>query len=531
MRKSALFALPLMIAILLGSSLIASISANGINLGSIRSDRSDQSDPTDLISATDLSIDHRSNRSDQSATRSDQSDLADLTDLETMGSVSDQQDQLDLVISGGSVVTMNKSYQVIEDGFIGIKGERIVVVGARKDLESKYKTKQVIDAHGKAVLPGLVNTHTHIPMVLFRGIADDLVLQEWLTKYIFPAEAKNVSKEFCYWGTLAGCRELIQSGTTTYVDMYYFEDTIAEATEKAGMRGVLGETVIDFPVADNKTHEEAMAYTENYVKRWKNSSLIIPAIAPHAPYTVNPEHLKNIKALAEKLDIPIVIHLAETQGEVDDILKRYGNRPIMHLEKLGLLSNRLIAAHVVYANAEEIALLKKHGVGVAHNPQSNMKLACGVAPVPEMLKAQVDVGLGTDGAASNNDLSMFEEMDTTAKLHKLNSKDPTVINAREALEMATMGGARAINLDKEIGSLEPSKRADMIIVDLQSSHQQPLYNIYSAVVYTTKAADVQTSIINGKIVMLNRQMLTLNEREIQEQISKYREQILRSLDK
>lgn len=440
-------------------------------------------------------------------------------------------ERIDLAIVGGKIVTMDRDYRVIEDGYIAISKDRIVAIGSRSGIGKQYLPAKVINAKDRVVLPGLVNTHTHIPMVMFRGIADDLVLKEWLENYIFPAEAKNVSKDLCYWGTLAGCLEMIKGGITTYVDMYYFEDTIAEATEKAGVRALLGETIIDFPVADNKTPQDALVYTEKFVDRWKGNSLITPAIAPHAPYTVKPENLRAIKELAEKKDIPIVIHLAETQVEVDDITKRYGARPIEHLDKLGLLSNRLIAAHVVFANQQEIELLKSRGVGVAHNPQSNMKLASGVAPVPKMLSKGVAVGLGTDGAASNNDLSLFEEMDTAAKLHKLNTGDPTVVSARDALEMATIGGARAIHLDKEIGSLEVGKKADLIVVNLQSPHQQPLYNIYSCLVYATKASDVETAVIDGRAVMLNRKLLTLNEREIKLQIEKFSQKILRSLGK
>lgn len=482
-----------------------------------------------LRSSPRSTLDRRSTQRDQASDRKDQGDQKRSTQR-------DQRDQrstqtIDLAIVGGSILTMNDQKQVIEDGYLAIKGDRIVDLGSNKELSKKYLPKKKIFANGKAIIPGLINTHTHVPMVLFRGIADDLVLQEWLEKYIFPAEAKNVSRDFCYWGTMAGCLEMIKGGVTTYVDMYYFEDAIAEATSKAGMRGILGETLIDFPVADNKTPEEALVYTEKFVERWRNNPLIIPAIAPHAPYTVNPEHLRAVKEFAEKQNIPIVIHLSETQGEVDDIVKRYGARPIMHLEKLGLLSNRLIAAHVVWANQEEIELLKERGVGVAHNPQSNMKLACGVAPVPEMLKAGVAVGLGTDGAASNNDLNLFEEIDTAAKLHKLNSKNPTVLSAQEALEMATIRGAKAIHLEKEIGSLEVGKRADLIVINLQTSHHQPLYNLYSSLVYATKASDVETSIINGKVVMQNGKVVTLNETEINQQVKKYREQILESLKK
>ncbi len=522
---------------------------NQINPNTTKSDRSKNRSTIDRRSQK-LDQSNRSKRSDDPRSKQRSSDLAKVFDqqphfitqtsnkidqeTEKRSSKTAKTDQrssrsIDLAIVGGSIVTMNDRQEVIEDGYIAIKGDRIVDLGSRIDLSKKYLPKKKILATGKAIIPGLINTHTHVPMVFFRGIADDLLLQEWLEKYIFPAEAKNVSKDFCYWGTLAGCLEMIKGGVTTYVDMYYFEDTIAEATAKAGMRGVLGETLIDFPVADNKTPQEALIYTEKFVERWRNHPLIIPAIAPHAPYTVKPDHLKAVKEFAEKQNIPIVIHLAETQAEVDDITKRYGSRPIMHLEKLGLLSERLIAAHVVWANAEEIALLKQRGVGVAHNPQSNMKLACGVAPVPEMLKAGVAVGLGTDGAASNNDLNLFEEMDTAAKLHKLNSKNPTVLSAREALEMATIRGAKAIHLDKEIGSLEVGKRADIVVVNLQTSHHQPIYNLFSSLVYSTKGSDVETSIINGKVVMQSGKVLTLNEAEINQQTKKYREQIVNSL--
>ncbi|MDQ6788552.1 MAG: amidohydrolase, partial [Acidobacteriota bacterium] len=313
--------------------------------------------------------------------------------------------------------------------------------------------KQTISAVGKVVIPGLINAHTHVPMSLFRGIADDLDLQEWLTKYIFPAEAKNVNEAFVRAGTRLGLAEMIRGGTTTYCDMYYFEDAIADETAKAGMRGVLGETVIDFPVADNKTNAEAMAYAERFINKWKNNSLIVPAIAPHAPYTVSTEHLLAIKQLSDKLNAPVVIHVAETQTEVSDITKRYGARPVEYLAKIGFLSNRTIAAHVVWATDAEMDLLKRFGVGIAHNPQSNMKLASGVAPVPQMLAKDLAVGLGTDGAASNNDLDMWEEMDTAAKLHKVFSGDPKVVNAEQAFEMATIRGARALHLENLIGSL------------------------------------------------------------------------------
>jgi 5-methylthioadenosine/S-adenosylhomocysteine deaminase len=436
---------------------------------------------------------------------------------------------IDLAIVGGRIVTMDRDYRIIEDGYLAIKGSRIVDIGSRATLAAKYRPQQIINAMGRAIIPGLVNTHTHVPMVLFRGIADDLALQDWLEKYIFPAEAKNVSAEFCYWGTLAGCLEMLRGGITTYVDMYYFEDRIADATAKAGMRAVLGETLIDFPVPDNKTPQDALVYTAKFVEKWKGHALIIPAIAPHAPYTVKPENLKAAQALAEKYDIPLVTHLAETATETTDITNRYGARPVAHLDKLGLLTDRLIAAHVIHVNDVEIKLLQQRGVGVAHNPQSNLKLAAGIAPVPTMLQANLAIGLGTDGAASNNDLSMFEEMDTAAKIHKTNGQNPQLVSAREALAMATIGGARAINLDKEIGSLEIGKLADIVVVDLGSTHQQPVYNLYSTLVYATKSDDVETTIVNGRVVMRQGRVLTINAPVVQQKVAQYQRQILQSL--
>ena len=425
---------------------------------------------------------------------------------------------------------MDGSRRVIESGGVAVKAGRIVAVGPTTEIERDYSAPEVVDASGKVVIPGLINGHTHVPMVLFRGLADDLDLQEWLTKYIFPAEAKNVTEEFVRAGTRLGLAEMIRGGTTTYCDMYYFEDAIADETFKAGMRGVLGETVIDFPVADNKTNDQAMAYVEKFVSRWQGNALIIPAIAPHAPYTVSEEHLKAVRAFSDRTGAPIVTHISETKREVDDSIKAKGASPVDYLNRIGFLNNRVIAAHMVWPNANELGLLKRLGVGMVHNPQSNMKLASGVAPVPEMLKEDMPVGLGTDGAASNNDLNMWEEMDTAAKLHKLISKDPKVVSAEEAFEMATLRGARALHLEKEIGSIEKGKRADLAIVDLDDLNQTPSYNIYSDLVYATKAADVRTVIVEGRVIMRDRKLLTLNEETIKADARRFRERIIRSLD-
>src|SRR5437868_676992 len=436
---------------------------------------------------------------------------------------------VDLIIRGGTVVTMDGSHRVIEQGAVAVKNGRIVEVGKTAEIDRKYAAREVVNAAGKVVIPGLINGHTHVPMTLFRGIADDLDLQEWLTKYIFPAEAKNVTEDFVRVGTRLGLAEMIRSGTTTYCDMYYFEDAIADETFKAGMRGVLGETVIDFAVADNKTNAEAMAYTEKFVNHWKGNALIVAAIAPHAPYTVSEDHLKAVRAFSDRTGAPIVTHISETRREVDDSIKKKGASPIDYLNRIGFLNNRVIAAHVVWPSEEELGLLKKLGVGIVHNPQSNMKLASGVAPVPEMLKQDLPVGLGTDGAASNNDLNLWEEMDTAAKLHKVISNDPKVVSAQEAFEMATIRGARSLHLEKEIGSLEKGKRADIAIVDLDDLNQTPYYNIYSDLVYSAKASDVRTVIIEGRVVMRDRRLLTLNEETIKADARKYRERIVQSI--
>ena len=441
-----------------------------------------------------------------------------------------QKRAVDLIVQNGTVVTMDGQRRIIENGAIAVVKSEIVAVGTSAEIARKYSSKQIINAQGKVVIPGLVNAHTHIPMTLFRGISDDLDLQDWLTKYIFPAEAKNVDEAFVRAGTRLGLAEMIRGGTTTYCDMYYFEDAIADETFKAGVRGVLGETLIDFPVPDNKTFADALIYTEKFVKKWQGNPLITPAIAPHAPYTVSEEHLKQTRALSDKLNAPLLIHLAEADSETEFIKKNQkGMRPIEYVEKIGFLSDKTIAAHVIQANAAELEILKRRGVGIAHNPQSNMKLAAGVAPVPMMLAKDLRLGLGTDGAASNNDLSLWEEMDAAAKLHKLFWKDPKVVTAEQAFMMATVSGARALHLENQIGSIEAGKRADIVIIDFDNLHQTPMYNVYSHLVYATKAGDVRHVIINGKIVMRDRNLLTLDESVIKKDANLYRKKIIKSL--
>jgi 5-methylthioadenosine/S-adenosylhomocysteine deaminase len=436
---------------------------------------------------------------------------------------------VDLLVLGGTIVTMDQTRRIIDDGGIAITNGRIVAIGSRAEIEGRYRSRQRVSAQGKVLAPGLINGHTHVPMVLFRGLADDLDLQEWLTKYIFPAEAKNVTEEFVRVGARLGLAEMIRGGTTTYCDMYYFEDAIADESAKAGVRGVLGQTLIDFPVADNKTFDEGLASVERFVARWKGHDLIIPAIAPHAPYTVSEEHLKAARAFSDRTGAPIVIHVAETKREVDDMVKAKGASPVAYLDRIGFLNERVIAAHMVWPQGTDIAILQRRGVGVIHNPQSNMKLAAGVAPVPRMLKDGVLLGLGTDGAASNNDLNMWEEMDTVAKLHKVFTGDPKVISAQQAFELATIRGAQALHLEKEIGSLEVGKRADLLIINRDTLNQIPAYNIYSDLVYATKGSDVETVIINGRIVMRDRRLLTLNETAVKNDARAFRDKIIKSI--
>lgn len=435
-------------------------------------------------------------------------------------------DPVDLLIQGGAVLTMDVRGTVYDDGWVAVRGGRIVAVGAgTPDLPAR----EVIDARGQAVLPGLVNTHTHVPMTLFRGLADDKELDDWLHNYIFPAEAKNVTADFVTAGSRLAMAEMIRGGTTTFCDMYYFEDRVAEETDRAGLRGVLSQCVLDFPTPDAKTWDAGLAGVGRFVARWKGHPRITPAVGPHAPYTVSEAHLREAAAMAESLDVPLVMHIAEAPGETAYTLKQYGDRPVAFLEGLGFLSPRLIGAHLVQVNADEIETLRRHEVGVASCPQSNMKLCSGVAPVPAMLREGLRVGLGTDGPASNNDLDMWGEMDTAARLHKVVTDDPTVVSAREALTMATLGGARALHLEAEVGSLEPGKRADLILVDLQGAHMVPRYDLYSHMVYAAKAADVTHTIVEGRVLMRDRVVLTVDLQEARRQALRYREQVSRSL--
>jgi 5-methylthioadenosine/S-adenosylhomocysteine deaminase len=422
------------------------------------------------------------------------------------------QRQVSLIVSGGTVVTVDAAGRVLAPGAVAIEGRDIVAVDTPGAIAGRFRAVERIDTTGQVVMPGLVNTHTHAPMVLYRGLADDLALMEWLEKYIFPAEAKTVSPAFVRVGTRLAALEMIQSGTTTFADMYYFEEEIARAAKEAGLRGVLGQTIIQFPVADAKTPEEALARAERFIRQWKGDDLIVPALAPHAMYTLEAGTLKAVRALADREGVPILIHLAETEDEVKTSQERHKRSPTQYLDSLGFWEGApTLAAHAVWLTDADIQILRRRGVGVSHNPESNMKLASGTAPVVRMRAAGVPVGLGTDGAASNNDLDMFEAMRVAALLHKLATGDPRAIPARTAVEMATIEGARALGMTDRIGSLEPGKRADLIIVSMASARQTPLYDPLSHLVYTTRGDDVQTTIVNGRVLMRDRKVLTLDE--------------------
>lgn len=428
-----------------------------------------------------------------------------------------QSDHFDIVIQGGTLLTMSAKMEIIEDATVGIKDGRIALVDKNRNVPAT----KIIDADGCLVLPGLVNTHTHLPMVCFRGMADDLPLMDWLTKHIFPAEARFVNKKMVYDGSMLAMAEMILSGTTTFCDGYFFENQIAEAVQACGMRAVVSQGFADFATPDNPKFEKMMAAAERFVARWISSApMITPAFFCHSPYTCSPQTLVNVKAAAREAGILYLTHLLENKDEIDTIEKRYGKKPVRHLFDLGVLDHQTIAVHCNWLSPEDIAIFADLGVRVSHNPASSMKLAAGVAPVPQMLERGIAVGLGTDGSASNNALDMFREMDTAAKIHKVTMLDPTAMNARAVLCLATIGGARVLGLDNRIGSIEAGKQADIIVVDMNQPHLTPIYNPYSQLVYAARGADVKTSIINGKIIMEERRLQTIDLTQTMENVRK-----------
>ena len=419
-----------------------------------------------------------------------------------------------LIVLGGTIVTGNASHDVIEHGAVVVDGADIVDVGRAVDLVPRYAARETIDAGSELVLPGLINTHTHAPMVMFRGLADDVDLNDWLQKYIFPAEAKTVSPEFVRIGTSLAALEMIESGTTTFVDMYYFEEDVATAARDAGLRGVLGQTILEFPAPDAKTPADELKRTEAFIQAFKGDPLITPAVAPHAIYTNDTPTLQAAAALARRYGVPLLTHLSETEEEVRNARAAHGMTPTAYLDSIGFLGPGTLVAHGVWMTPEDIAALRRRGVGVSHNPESNMKLASGAAPVMAYLAAGVALGLGTDGAASNNDLDMFEAMRQAAFLAKLTTSDPKAMPARTALDLATMGGARALGMERAIGSLEKGKRADLITVSMSAARQTPMYDPVSHLVYVTRGDDVRTTIVNGKVLMKERRLRTLDEDKV-----------------
>ena len=439
-------------------------------------------------------------------------------------------EHVDLVVTNGTVVTMDAQRHVIENGAVAVRGDSIVAVGPSADIAAQYDAAKIVDARGAIVMPGLINGHAHAAMSLFRGMADDLALDDWLKKYIFPAEARNVTEDFVVWGTRLGMLEMLRGGITTYADMYYFEDAVARVTKEAGMRGVLGETILDFPAPDNKTVAQALEYTQKFIEHWKGDPLIVAAAAPHSMYTCSAKTLQEAAALARRNHAPILIHLAEAPFELQLSREKYGITPVGYLAREGILGPDVTGAHCVWVDQADIATLVQYGVGCTNNPSSNMKTAAGVSPVVDMLAAGAAVGLATDGAASNNNQDMFEEMDLAAKLQKITRMDSRALPAEQVVEMATIGGARAVHLEKLIGSLEAGKKADLIVVDTTAPHATPMYNVYSQLVYALKATDVRSVVIGGKMVMEDRKMLTLDETAILVKANKYKKQIEKSLE-
>jgi 5-methylthioadenosine/S-adenosylhomocysteine deaminase len=440
-------------------------------------------------------------------------------------------ERVDTIISAGYVLPMSADMRVIPNGAVAVKGGVIVAIGPAAEIKATYTAKQTLRRPNAVLLPGFVNTHTHAAMSLLRGIADDQRLQDWLERYIFPAEGKHVNPEFVYQGTRLACLEMIFSGITTFTDMYYFEERVAEAAKEAGLRGVLGQTVIRFPVGDAKTPQDALARAEAFFRKYGDDPLVTPALAPHAIYTLDKPTLQACRQLASKYRVPLLIHLSETKKEVDDSRALHGASPVQMLNDWGIFDGPVLAAHAVWLSAEDIAILKAKKVGVAHCPSSNMKLASGIAPVPALRSAGIPVGLGSDGpAGSNNDFDLLEEADLAGKLQKVNTMDPRSLPARDLLRMATIEGATALGMERRIGSLEAGKLADMITLDLNQPHAWPHYDLFAQVVYASKSADVRDVMVNGRWLLRDRVPLTLKPQELRQQSILWRDRIRTSLN-
>lgn len=434
-----------------------------------------------------------------------------------------------MVVINGNVLTMDCCERKFNPGFVSIKGNRIVEVGPMANYTA-FDNLKIIDACGGIIMPGLINAHNHAAMTCFRGMADDLPLMTWLNDYIFPAEA-TLDYDKVFACSLLACAEMILSGTTCFSDMYLFEDAVAMAAKEAGIRAVVGEVLYDFPSPNYGSIEKGFEYTEMLIEKWKNDSLVKIAVEPHSPYLCSPDLLKKASKMAIDHHTVLILHLSETQSEVAQLQKRYGKTPVAHLADLGVLTPNLLACHCVVLNDEDINLLKQFQVKVAHNPESNMKLASGISPVPEMLEKGICVGIGTDGCASNNNLDMFSEMDTAAKLHKVGTGDPTVMDSKTVLKMCTIDSARALGLSDTIGSLEPGKKADLIVIDTKKPHLTPMYHPESHLVYAARGSDVDCVIIDGKVVLENGELIFMDMDKVMATVCNIADKIRASVSK
>jgi 5-methylthioadenosine/S-adenosylhomocysteine deaminase len=437
---------------------------------------------------------------------------------------------VDLLLTNAIILTMDEQFRVFEPGALAVSGENIVAVGDEKEIKSTYSSANIIDCQGKVLMPGLVNAHTHVPMSLLRGLADDLRLDVWLMGYMMPVEREFVSPDFVYLGTQLACAEMIRSGVTSFADMYYFEESVAKGTADAGMRAVCSQTVLKFPTPDAHSYEDSLALAREFIKTWKGHSLIVPSVAPHAPYTCTADILRATAELAVEFDVPLHTHLAETSFEVENMRKEQGMPVIPYVKKQGLFEAKVLAAHCVHIDEGEMRTMLHAGAGVAHNPSSNLKLASGAAPVKRMMELGLNVGIGTDGPASNNDLDMFEEIRLAAFLAKGISGDPTALPARTTLMMATRMGAEAMHIGDITGSLESGKRADLILVDTSPLHNSPHFrhdfnSTYAQIVYAGHSTDVTDVMVNGKWLMRGRNLLTLDEKTLLENSQEYAKKI------
>lgn len=438
--------------------------------------------------------------------------------------------EVDTLILGGTVLCLDEQMTQIQDGALAIAGDTLAAVDTAEVLRSQFTSPNIIDGVNTLIMPGLINGHTHAAMTCFRGIADDMNLMDWLNDYIFPAEARNVNPELAYWGSLLACAEMIKSGTTSFCDMYIFENETARAAQQAGIRCLLGEVLFDFPSPNYQTPREGLAYTRNLLERWADDPLIRIAVEPHSLYTCSRPLLVEAIQLAKEFQVPLALHLLENASEMQQLQEKFGQGAVSYLKGLGCLNDRLIAFHGVCLDETDIRTFRDHGCKVVYNPESNMKLASGFAPVSRMLAAGVRVGLGTDGCASNNNLDMFQAMDTAAKLEKVINLNPTLMPAPTVVAMATREGAKVLGMEQMTGCLKPGLKADLIMIDLRSPHLTPMYNPYSHLVYAANGADVKTVFINGKMVMKERRLLTLNEDEIMAKVCQIAERIRHSLD-